>query len=93
MWLAEPQDGHQGFVDAPLLYRAYPADEFTEPPGVDCAHLLNQDAGGLPEKVNIGAERCRLGTPIPRVTATDRGGPRCGTYVARATRRLVCCRG
>ena len=60
MWLAESQDGHQGFVDAPLLLRAYPADEFTESPGVDCAHLLNQDAGGLPEKVNLGAERCRL---------------------------------
>jgi hypothetical protein len=41
MWLAEPEDSHQGFVDAPLLLRAHPAHELTESPGVDCADLLN----------------------------------------------------
>lgn len=27
--LAEPKDGHQGFIDTPLLLRTYPAHDFT----------------------------------------------------------------
>src|SRR5215831_6495978 len=62
MWLAEPKDGHQGLIDTPLLLRAHPAHEFTKPSGVDGTDLLNQDAGGLAEQVDLGAERCRLST-------------------------------
>src|SRR5215471_6179249 len=61
MQLAEPKDGHQGLIDAPLLLRVHPAYEFTKPPGVDGADLLNQDAGGLAEQVDLWAKRCRLG--------------------------------
>src|SRR5215470_9423393 len=61
MQLAEPKDGHQGLIDGPLLFRVHPAHELTKPPGVDGTDLLNQDAGGLAEQVDPGAERCRLG--------------------------------
>jgi len=47
MRLAEPKDGHQGVIDAPLLLRAHPAHEFTQPSCVDGADLLNQDTSGL----------------------------------------------
>jgi hypothetical protein len=60
MQLAEPKDGHQGLIDTPLLLRVHPAHEFTKPPSVDGTDLLNQDAGGLAEQVDLWAERCRL---------------------------------
>jgi hypothetical protein len=59
--LAKPKDGHEGLVNTPLLFRAYSAYEFTEPSGVDGPDLLNQNAGGLPEQVNLRAERRRPG--------------------------------
>ena len=62
MQLAEPKDGHQGLIDTPLLLRVHPAHEFTKPPGIDGTDLLNQDAGGLAEQVDLWAERCRLST-------------------------------
>ena len=59
--LAEPKDGHEGFVNTPLLFWAYPAYELTEPSGVDGPDLLNQHAGGFPEQVDLGTERGRPG--------------------------------
>jgi hypothetical protein len=59
--LAEPKDGHEGLVDTPLLFWAHPADDFTEPSGVDGPDLLNQNTGGLPEQVDLGTERRRPG--------------------------------
>jgi hypothetical protein len=56
MRLAEPKDGHQGLIDTPQLLRVHPAHEFTEPSGVDRADLLDQDAGGLTEQVDLGTE-------------------------------------
>ena len=61
MLLAEPKDGHQGLVDAPLLLRTHPAHEFTKPSCVDRTDLLNQDAGGLTKQVDLGPERRWLG--------------------------------
>jgi hypothetical protein len=61
MRLAEPEDGHQGLIDAPLLLRAHPPHEFTKPSCVDGADLLNQDTGGLTKQLDLGAERCRFG--------------------------------
>ena len=61
MRLAEPKDGHQGLIDTPLLLRAYPAHEFTKPPRVDRADLLNQNTGGLTEQLDLRSEGCRLG--------------------------------
>ena len=61
MQLAEPKNGHQGLIDAPLLLRVHPAYQFTKPTGVDGTDLLNQHAGGLAEQVDLWAERCRLG--------------------------------
>ena len=59
--LTQSEDGHQGLIDTPLLLRAHPAHEFTKPPCVDGADLLNQDTGGLTKQLDLGAERCRLG--------------------------------
>ena len=59
--LAEPKDGHQGLIDAPLLLRTYPAHEFTQPSCVDGTDLFNQDTGGLSKQLDLRAERCRLG--------------------------------
>ena len=61
MQLAQPKDGHQGVIDTPLLLRAYPAYEFTQPSCVDSADLLNQDTGGLAKQFDLGAERGWLG--------------------------------
>jgi hypothetical protein len=61
MWLAEPKDGHQGLIDAPLLLRAHSAHEFTKPSCIHGADLLNQDSDGLSEQLDLGAERCWLG--------------------------------
>ncbi len=62
MLLTKPKDRHEGLIDAPLLLRAHSAYELPEPPGVDSADLLNQHAGGLPEQVDLGAERRWPGT-------------------------------
>lgn len=56
MLLTEPKDCHEGLIDAPLLLWAHPAHEVPEPSGVDGADLLNQDAGGLSEQVDLGTE-------------------------------------
>jgi len=56
MRLVEPKNGHQGLIDTPLLLRAHPAHEFTKPPRVDSADLLNQDTGGLTEQLDLGPE-------------------------------------
>src|SRR5215813_3786236 len=61
MRLAEPEDGHQGLIDTPLLLRAHPAHEFTQPCCVDGTDLLNQDTGGLTKQPDLRAERCWLG--------------------------------
>ena len=61
MLLAEPKDGHQGLVDAPLLLRTHPAHEFTKLSWVDRADLLNQNTGSLTEQLDLRSERCRLG--------------------------------
>ena len=58
MRLAEPEDGHQGLIDTPLLLRAHPAHEFTQPSCADGADLLNQDTRGLTKQLDLGAERC-----------------------------------
>ncbi len=58
--LAESQDGRERFVDAPLLFGGEPADQVAKPPGVNCADLLNQDAGGLAEHRDLRTERCGL---------------------------------
>jgi len=57
--LVEPKDRHEGLVDTPLLLWAHSAHKFTESPGVHSAYLFNQDAGGLPEQVDLGTERRR----------------------------------
>src|SRR6266487_2252719 len=61
MRLSEPEDGHHGLVDAPLLLRGHPAHQVTEPPSVHGSDLLNQDAGGLAEQFDLGTERGRPG--------------------------------
>jgi len=48
MRLAEPEDGHQGLIDTPLLLRARLAYEFAKPPrvdGADDAGLALRDVG------------------------------------------------
>ncbi len=57
--LAEPKNGQQSFVDAPLLLRTDPADEVSEAAGVDCANLLDKNATSLAEQVDLRAERRR----------------------------------
>ena len=41
MRLAQPQDGHEGLVNAPLLFRVHPAYQITEPPSVNGADLFD----------------------------------------------------
>jgi len=64
--LPEAQNGQQSFVDAPLLLRTDPVDKVAQATGVDCANLLNKDAGGITQQVDLrterrgpGAVRCR----------------------------------
>jgi len=45
--LPEAKNGHQRFVDAPLLLRTDPAHKVSYAARVDCANLLDKDAGGL----------------------------------------------
>jgi hypothetical protein len=59
--LAESQDCHEGFVDAPLLLGGNSADYFAQPSRVDGADLLNQDPGGLTKQFDLRTERCRPG--------------------------------
>ena len=59
--LAESQDGREGFVDAPLLFRGDPAYKISEPSCVDGSDLLDQDAADLIKQFDLGAERCRPG--------------------------------
>jgi hypothetical protein len=44
-----------------LLFWAHPAHDFTEPSSVNGPDLLNEDAGGLPEQVDLRAEGCLPG--------------------------------
>ena len=74
MRLAEPQDGHQGLVNAPLLFRVYPAYQFTEAPSVNGARLFNQDAGGLTEHVNFGRNDAGLALRDVGATRTAERG-------------------
>lgn len=41
MRLAQPQDGHEGLVNAPLLFRVHPAYQITEAPSVNGAGLFD----------------------------------------------------
>lgn len=59
MRLAEAKDGHEGLVDAPLLFWSHPAYKLAESSGIDGPDLLNQDPGGLSQQVDLGAERRR----------------------------------
>lgn len=54
--LAEPKDGHEGLVNTPLLFWGHPAYKLTQSSRVDGPGLLNQDAGALPEQVDLRAE-------------------------------------
>jgi hypothetical protein len=40
MRLAQPEDGHEGLVNAPLLFRVHPAYQITEPASVNGADLF-----------------------------------------------------
>lgn len=55
--LPETENGQQSFVDTPLLLRTDPADHVSQATGIDCADLLDKDAGGLTEHVNLRTER------------------------------------
>jgi hypothetical protein len=55
--LPETENGQQSFVDAPLLLRTDPADKVSQAAGVDSADLLDKDAAGLTEQVNLRTER------------------------------------
>jgi hypothetical protein len=77
--LPKPENGHQRFVNAPLLLRADPADKVSQAACVDCADLLDEDACDLTEQVNLRAERRG-----PRAA-------RCRSYeYDRARQQLVC---
>ena len=56
MRLAETEDGHQGLIDAPLLLGGHPGHEITKSSGINGTDLLDQDAGGLAEELDLGAE-------------------------------------
>jgi hypothetical protein len=56
MRLAQSKDGHEGLVDAPLLFWSHPARKLAESSGIDGPDLLNQHPGGLPEQVDFGSE-------------------------------------
>jgi hypothetical protein len=58
--LSKSQDGDEGFVDAPLLFRSEVSDEITEPADVDGSHLLDEHPGGRPEQIHLRSERCGL---------------------------------
>jgi hypothetical protein len=45
--LAKTKDRQESFVDAPLLFRADPADQPAESAGIDCSDLFDQHSGRL----------------------------------------------
>jgi hypothetical protein len=51
--LSKSQDGDEGFVDAPLLFRSDVTDEITEPACVDGSRLFSEYSGGRPEQINL----------------------------------------
>jgi hypothetical protein len=55
--LLEAENGHERFIDSPLLLRANPAHKVSDPAGVDSSKLLNQDSGCLTQQVNLRAKR------------------------------------
>jgi hypothetical protein len=54
--LSESEDGGEGLVDPPLLVWADSAHQIAKPSGVDCADLLNENAGGRSEELDLWAE-------------------------------------
>ena len=54
--LAKTKDRQEGFVDAPLLFRADPADQLAELAGIDCSDLLDQHSGRFAEQIDLWAE-------------------------------------
>lgn len=60
--LAETENSHKGFVDSPLLLGADPAYQVPETPGVDRAHLLDENSCDLIEYMDLWAERGGSGT-------------------------------
>jgi hypothetical protein len=71
---SEAEDGHQGLVDAPLLVGGHPVHEVTEPPSIHGSDLLDQDAGGLAEQFDLGAERGGLALRDVGATSTTEHG-------------------
>jgi hypothetical protein len=53
----EAENGQQSFIDAPLLLRTDPSDKVSKAARIDCADLLDEDAGALTEEVYLRAER------------------------------------
>lgn len=72
MTLAKAKDGREGFIDTPLLIRADSAYHVAKSSSVNCAHLLDQDTGGLTEQLDLGSERCGLGAERSRGDQDDR---------------------
>ena len=56
--LSKAENGKQSFVDAPLLLRTDPAYEAAQAVRVHSADLLDEDAGGLAQHVDLRTERC-----------------------------------
>jgi len=54
---AKTQDGEEGFVDAPLLFRADVADEFAKSACVDGPDLFDEHSSWLSEQFDLRAER------------------------------------
>lgn len=55
--LSKSEDGHEGLVDAPLLFGGDVSYQSTKPTGVDGSHLLNEYPGGRSEQIDLGPER------------------------------------
>ncbi len=56
--LPKAENGKKSFVDAPLLLRTDPAYEVAQAIRVHSADLLDEDAGGLAQQVDLRTERC-----------------------------------
>ena len=56
--LPKAENGQQSFVDGPLLLQTDPAYEVAQAVRVHNADLLDEDAGGLAQHVDLRAERC-----------------------------------
>ena len=72
--LAETENSQKGFVDSPLLLGADPAYQVSETPGVDRAHLLDENPCDLIEYVDLRAERGGSGTARCRRNKHDGPG-------------------